>query len=91
MDPAGHGGDQVAQDRGGGHFPGLLLRVAASEPGGAVDSDEEIQLALSGLNLGDINVKVAERVGLEVLRRELVALPLGQSRDVMTLQAAVQR
>jgi hypothetical protein len=35
---------------------------------GAVDGDEEIQLALSRLNLSDINMEVAERVGSESVR-----------------------
>ena len=41
--PAGHGGDQVAQEGCRGHFPGLLVRFDESEPGGALDCDEEIQ------------------------------------------------
>ena len=38
-----------------------------------------------------INVKIAERVGLEVLPWRFFALDLGETRDVMALQAAVQR
>ena len=56
MEPVGHGSDQVAQEGCGGHFPGLLVQFHESELGGAVDRDEEIQLALSRLNLCDINV-----------------------------------
>ena len=56
VDPAGHNGDPVAQKRGGGHFPGPSVPFHESEPGGAVDGDEEIQLALSRLNPSNINV-----------------------------------
>ena len=61
------------------------------ELGRAVNGCEEIQLAFSRLNLSNINVKVAERIGLERLLGGLVAIDLGQSADVMPLQTAVQR
>ena len=79
------------RQRGGGQFPGLLVQLDVSEPGGAVDADEKIQFAFCGLNLSNINVEIAERVGLELPPYRLVAPSLGQSADVMALQAAVQR
>ena len=91
VEPVRHGRDQVTQEGCGGHLPGLLVQFHESELGGAVNSDEEIQLAFSRLNLSNINVKVAEWVGLELLLRRLVAIDLGQSADVMALQTAVQR
>ena len=90
MEPVRHGRDQVAQERGCDHFPGLLMQFHENELGGAVDSDEEIQLAFGRLNLSNINVEVAERVGLELLLRRLVAIDLGQSADIVPLQTAVQ-
>ena len=63
VEPVGHGGDQVAQKGSGGHFPGLLVQFHESKLGGAVDGNEEIQLACSRLNLSNINVNVAQRVG----------------------------
>ena len=66
------------------------MQFHESELGGAINCDEEIQLALSRLNLSNINVKVAERVGLELLLRRLVAIDLGQSADIVPLQTAVQ-
>jgi hypothetical protein len=68
VEPVGHGGDQVTQEGCGGHLPGLLVQFNESELGSAVDGDEEIQLALSRLNLSDINMEVAERVGSESVR-----------------------
>ena len=68
MEPVRHGSDRVAQEGCGGDFSGLLVQFDESELGGAVpsrafsmpcratDGDEEIQLALSRLNLCDINV-----------------------------------
>jgi hypothetical protein len=37
------------------------------ELGGAVDGDKQVKFAFSRLNLSNINVEVAERVGLELL------------------------
>ena len=79
------------RQRGGSHLPGLLVQLDVSEPGGAVDADEKIQFAFRRLNLGNINVEVAERVGLELRLGGLVALDLGEARDVVALQTAVQR
>ena len=103
VEPVGHGCDQVAQERGSGHFPGLLVQFHEGELGGAVpsrafsmpcqatDGDEQVKFTFRRLNLSDINVEVAERVGLERLLGGLVALDLGEARDVVALQTAVQR
>jgi len=91
VEPVGHGGDQVAQEGCGGQFPGLSVQFNESELGGAVpsrafsmpcqatDGDEEIQLAFSRLNLSNINVEVAEWVGLELLLRRLVIANLREA------------
>ena len=89
VEPLGHGGDQVAQDRGG-HFPRHLVQFHGSESGGVVDGNEEMQRAVGRLNLSNTNVKVAERVGLERPLRSLVAANFGQSADTVALQTAVQ-
>jgi len=64
-EPVGHGCDQVAQEGRGGHFPGLPVQVHEGELGGAVDGDEQVKFAFGRLNPSDIDVKVAEGVGLE--------------------------
>ena len=76
------------RQRGGGQFPGLLVQLDVSEPGGAVDADEKIQFAFCGLNLSNINVEVAQRIGLELLLGGLVALDLGEARDVVARAAS---
>ena len=72
MEPVGHGFDQVAQERGSGHFPGLLVQFHEGELGGAVpsrafsmpcqatDGDEKVELAFRRLNLSNINVEVTD-------------------------------
>ena len=79
------------RQRGGGQFPGLLVQLDVSELGGTVDADEKIQFAFRRLNLSNINVEVAQRIGLERRLRGRVALDLGEARDVVALQAAVQQ
>src|SRR5208283_4055617 len=62
-----------------------------SEFARAINGDIEIKLTLGGLHLGNIDVEVADRIGLELLLVGPVALHLWQPRNAMTLQAAVQR
>ena len=60
------------------------------ELAGAIDGDEEIELAFGGLHLGDVDMEVADRVALELLLGRLVALDLGQAADAVALQTAMQ-
>jgi hypothetical protein len=63
-----------------------------------------MELAFGGLNLGDVpsrdlqanhcratDVEVADQVAIDLLPRRYVARDVGQARDIMALQAAVQR
>jgi hypothetical protein len=51
------------------------------ELGGAVDGDEEIELALRRLHLGDVDVEEADRIGLELPLGRSFAFNLRQPRD----------
>lgn len=62
-----HGRDQVSHECRSSHFPGLLVQFHEGELGGAVDGDEQVKFAFSRLNLSNISVELAERVGLERL------------------------
>jgi hypothetical protein len=53
--------------------------------------DIEVKFALGGLNLGDIDMEVADRIGLERLLGRLIAFDLCQAADAMSLKAAVKR
>ena len=57
----------------------------------AIDGDKEIELAFGGLDFGDVDVKIADRIGLELLLGGLVAFDLRQPGDAVALQAAMQR
>ena len=66
------------------------MQLDEGELGGAVDGDEQVELAFFGPHLGDVDVEVADRVALELLLRRLVALDLRQPADAVALQAAMQ-
>ena len=85
-----HGLDQGAQEIRGRVDVGPLLKLGKGELRGSVDCDEEVELALFGPDLGDIDVEVADRVGGEALPLRPVALNFWQSTDAMPLQASVE-
>ena len=61
------------------------------ELGCAVDADEQVEPALGGLHLSDVDVEEADGVALELLPLRLVAFDIRQARDAVPLQASVQR
>lgn len=61
------------------------------ELAGSVDGYEQAQLAFGGLHLGDVDVEIADRVGLELALRLLVARHLRRSADPVPLLAPMQR
>ena len=71
MNLVGDGFDQpqqeVSRDGGGG----LLMQLDEGELRSAVDGNEHVQLALLGAHLGHVDVKEADRIGLELLLRRL--------------------
>ena len=78
---------------------GLADQLGDRELAGAVDADEQVESAFGCLNLGDINVKEADRIALEALslwpfdfaQESLVTLDVRQTGYAVPLQAAVQR
>ena len=72
------------------HLAGLGMEFGEGELGGAVDGNEEVELAFGRLHLGDVEMEVADRIALELLLARLVAVNLGQAGDAVTLKAAMQ-
>ena len=68
-----------------------LAEFDKGELRGPVDGDKEIELALGGSNLRDVDMEIADRIGLELPLGRGLAFDLGQPRDSVALQAAVQR
>src|SRR5215210_300783 len=89
VDLVGHGLDQGREEGGGGCPAGLPGDLDESEFARTIDSDVEVELALGGLHLGDVDMKEADRIGLELLANGLVAFEVGQSADAVALKTAV--
>ena len=87
----GHGLDEGAQEISGDASRGLFVQFHEGKLGDPVDGNQQVKPTLSSLNLGNVDVKVAERVDLELALARRGGLDLGQSGDTMPLQAAVQR
>lgn len=56
-----------------------------------VDGDEQVELAFSRPDLGDVDVKVADGIGFEPRLGRLIALDLRQAADPVALEATVKR
>lgn len=83
--------DRVAQELGGKHLAGSFVQLDQGELAGPVDRDEQSQLALCRLHLGDVDVEVTDQIGLELALGLFVAGYLRQSTGPVPLQAAVKR
>lgn len=67
------------------------MQFGEGELRGPVDGHEEIEPALLGPHLGDIDVEVADRIGLEPALVGLAVFDLRQARDAVALKATMQR
>jgi hypothetical protein len=90
-DRARHGFEHVLQGLPGGAPVGIFNALGHDKFARAIDSDEEMELALGRLHVCDINVKERDRMALELLAPRLVPGHNRQARNVMPLLAAVQR
>jgi hypothetical protein len=68
----------------------LLVQLDEGKLGRAVDSHEEVQLALLRSDLRDVDVEEADRVALEPGALRPVPVRLGQPADAVALEAAMQ-
>ena len=79
MDAIRHGLDQRPQEVSGDAARRLLVQFDEGKLCGAIDGNQEVELALFGSDLGDIHVEVAERVGFEGTFIGLVAGDIWQT------------
>ena len=82
--------DQVFQKLGSLDFPLFFSQFDVCKLARAVDRDKKIQLSFFRANLSNINVKIADRVFLELLFR-LFLLIFRQFADPVTLKKPMQR
>jgi hypothetical protein len=90
VDRVGHGGSEVAKEVACDAPGRLLVKLDKGELGRSVDGDEEVELALLGPDLGDVDVEEADRVALEPGALRLVTVGVGQPADAVALEAAMQ-
>lgn len=90
VDFVGNRRDEVAQELGCDHLGGPLLQFDIGELARLIDGHEELQLAFSRLHLGDVDVEVADRIGLELLLGWFVAFDFRQAGNAVALQATMQ-
>ena len=80
MDLVGDSGDQAAREVPRSAARHLLMQFDEGELRRSVDGDEQVELALRGSNLGDVDMKIADRVGLEFPLGGGLAFNLRQSQ-----------
>ena len=83
------GGDQAAQEVPRGAARHLLVHLDEGELRRPIDGDKQVKLALSGSNLGDVDMKIADRIRLEFAFGGGFAFDLRQPRDPVALQTPV--
>ena len=90
VDAVGHGLQQVFEELPRRSSISLVDQLCDGELAGAVDADEQVELAFGGLHPGDVHVEKADGVALEALPLGLVAFDIGQTGYAVPLEAWVQ-
>jgi hypothetical protein len=90
VDPVGRGLDEVTEEVARHACGGFLMELDEGELRRAIDGHEQVKLALLCSNLGNVDVKIADRIALKRLLAGLVAVDLRQAADPMALKAAMQ-
>jgi hypothetical protein len=67
----------------------LLYQLCKGEPACSFDDDEEGKLFFGCLNLGDVDVEVADRIGFEIMLSRFVAFSVRQAVDAVPPQATM--
>jgi hypothetical protein len=90
VDAVRHGLQQVFEELPYCPAISLVDQLRDREFAGAIDADEQVELAFGGLYLRGIDVEEANRVALEALSLRPVALDVWQAGDAVPLEASVQ-
>jgi hypothetical protein len=90
MDAIGNDLEQMLEEFPRGFAICFVYELRDCKLTGPVNAYKEIKLALHGLNLGDIDMKEADGVTLELLTFRLVTLDIRQARDAVPLKASMQ-
>ncbi|MGY4498032.1 hypothetical protein ACVWYH_001963 [Bradyrhizobium sp. GM24.11] len=90
MDLVGGSLDQSFEECRGGGPSRLSDQLHEGELAGVIDSDVEVELTFSGLELSDVDVEIADRISLELFPQRLAAFDLRQPADAVALNATMQ-
>lgn len=90
MDSVRNGLNEVTEEVGCTPTRRLSVQLDEGKLRCPIDGDQEIELALGGLHLGDVNVKEADRIELELLLCDLLSSGIRQASNAMALKAAMQ-
>ena len=66
------------------------MKLDIGKLAGSVDGNKEMKLAFCRSDLGNVDMEVANRIGLELLLWSLVAFNIWQPFNTMALKAAMQ-
>ncbi len=90
MDPIRNDAQEIFEEFPGDFPIGFLNQLCDSEFAGPIDGDEDIQLAFSSLDLGNIDVKKADGSAFETLSFGLVSRDIRKPGYPVALKAAMQ-
>ncbi len=91
MDFVRDGFDESDEKSRSGCSAGLLDQLNEGEFARAINGDIEIELALGGVDLGDVDMEIADWISFEFLLRRFIAFDLGQPGYVVALETSMQR
>ena len=86
MDLVGDGGDQAAQEVACGAARHLLVQLDEGELRRQIDGDKQVEFALRSSNLGEVDMEIADRIGLEFAFGGGFAFDLRQPGDPVALR-----
>jgi hypothetical protein len=66
---------------------GPLVELGGGELRGPADGEEEVEPALRGADFGDVNMEVADRIGLEFALDALAVFDVREPRGAVPLQS----
>ena len=72
-------------------LPVFLHKLYEGKFAGPVDHNIQVEPAFGGPYFGNVDVEIADRIGLELFLFRFVGFDFRQSRNAMTPQAAMQR
>jgi hypothetical protein len=86
----GDGGHQVAEELGGDHVVGFFVQLGIGKFTRPVNGDQQVELAFFRADLRDVDMDVAQGIGLELFLRRFLAFPIRHAVDAVPLQAAME-